>query len=173
MVEKTPYQILKTINNIEIRKYPELILAVVEGYPDDTGFGFLFRYISGYNKSQQKISMTVPVITSEKIKMTAPVISQKNSMAFIMPSFYDKNTIPIPLDNNVTIKIQKERILAVLKFGGRTTINKVNKQMNKLLEELKNHNLKKIGNSILMRYNSPFTPGFLRKNEVAVEIRFS
>jgi hypothetical protein len=37
---------------------------------------------------------------------------------------------------------------------------------------IENQNIQVKGNPILMRYNSPFTPGFLRRNEVAVEILF-
>jgi hypothetical protein len=173
MVEKVTYTVLKTSNNLEIRKYSKLLLAVVEGFPDDAGFGYLFKYISGHNKSQKKIDMTAPVITSEKINMTAPVITQKNSMAFVMPPSYNKNTIPIPLDKTVIIKEQKERILAVIKFSGRATPKNVKKQIQNLLQVLQDHSIHTLGDPIVMRYNSPFTPGFLRRNEVAIEISYS
>lgn len=118
MVEKVNYVVLKKINSIEIRKYPEMILAMVEEYNDKSAFGLLFNYISGYNKKQEKIKMTAPVINSEKIDMTTPVISQDNYMAFVIPSTYNKNNIPMPLDEKVKIKIKPERILAVLRFSG-------------------------------------------------------
>ena len=50
MVEKLQYQLLKKINGIEIRKYPEKIIAIVEGYEDNIAFGILFDYISENNK---------------------------------------------------------------------------------------------------------------------------
>jgi len=83
MVEKAPYTIIKSLDTIEFRLYPPMILAVVEGYERDSGFNLLFQYISGENSSQQKISMTAPVITSEKIPMTAPVITKQRYMAFV------------------------------------------------------------------------------------------
>jgi hypothetical protein len=174
MVEKVKYEIIKNINNIEIRKYPEIILAVVEGTNDNSEFSLLFDYISGNNKSQQKIEMTAPVITPEnrpeKIKMTAPVITQSNYMAFVMPSVYKKNTIPIPANPRVKIKVQQERTLAVLKFGGYATKNKIGSKREILLKELKVKKIETLGEPILMRYNSPFAPGFIRKNEIAVEV---
>ena len=170
MVEIASYENLKKINGIEIRKYPKMLLAVVEGYKDDSGFNLLFNYISGDNKTQKKIPMTAPVITSEKIPMTAPVITKDDFMAFVLPSFYNEDTVPLPLNPEVKIKVQPEKIYAVLRFSGRTLRNRVQKQIQKLTEVLKNQNIRIKDAPILMRYNSPFTPGFLRRNEIAIEI---
>ena len=59
-----------------------------------------------------------------RIKMTAPVITQNNYMAFVMPSIYDRETVPMPVNPKVKIKVQPERYLAVLRFGGYSTKNK-------------------------------------------------
>ena len=96
MVEKATYYMVKKLGDIEIRRYPPILLAVVKGYEGDSGFNLLFNYISGNNSSQQKIPMTATVITSEKIPMTAPVITKEDSMAFALPSMYTKETAPIP-----------------------------------------------------------------------------
>jgi len=170
MTENVPYTVVKKIEQIEIRQYPELIFAVVEDNNDDSGFGLLFQYISGENKTRRKIAMTAPVITSEKIAMTAPVITRKNYMAFSLPSSFTKETIPIPTNPAVKIEIHPEKTMAVLQFSGRTVETKVQKNIQKLITMLKNHTMQKKGEPVLMRYNSPFTPGFLRRNEVAVEI---
>jgi hypothetical protein len=172
MVEKVKYTILKNIDGIELRKYPKLILAVVENNDENNEFGLLFNYISGNNKTQKKIPMTSPVITSEKIKMTAPVISKNNYMAFIMPSDYDKDNIPIPQNPNVAIKTQKEKIYAVIKFGGYATNPKIESNKAKLINMLESQKIKIVGDPVLMRYNSPFAPGFIRKNEIAIEIEY-
>jgi hypothetical protein len=171
MVEKANYEVLKIIDNVDIRRYPKMILAVVEGFEGDSGFSLLFNYISGNNKIKKQIKMTAPVITSEKIPMTAPVITKKDYMAFVLPSNYNKDTVPIPANSEVKIKYQSEKIFAVLRFSGKTPKIKVEKQIAKLLEIINNHNLKIINDPILMRYNSPFAPGFIRRNEVAVEIK--
>ncbi len=171
MVQKVKYSILKRINNIEIRQYPKIILALVDGYNDDRAFGLLFNYISGNNKKQEKIKMTAPVINSEKIEMTTPVISKNNYMAFIMPSKYDKNNIPKPLDENIKLKIQPSRKLAVIKFGGYTTEKKIIRFKKELLTSLKSNNIEIKGEPVLMRYNSPFAPPFIRRNEIGVEIK--
>jgi len=170
MVEKIKYNVLKKIDDIEIRQYPELILAVVEKTDDNNSFNILFDYISGNNYKKDKIKMTAPVISSTKIEMTTPVISRNNYMAFVLPSSYNKNNVPNPLNPKIKIEIQPKKQLAVLRFSGYTSEVTVEKMKEHLLNSLKKLNIKFKGTSFLMRYNSPFTPGFLRRNEIAVEI---
>jgi len=38
-----------------------------------------------------------------------------------------------------------------------------------LFDTLEEHELRVLGSVFLMRYNAPFTPGFMRRNEVGVE----
>ena len=170
MVEKINYSILKKVGDIEIRSYPELIVAMVEGFSDNIAFGLLFNYISGGNKLNENINMTTPVINSQKIEMTSPVLSDKNYFAFIMPSSYDMNSIPIPLDPKIKIKSIPKRKLAVIRFGGYSNSNKIKKYKDKLLFELNSKKIKIIGEVFLMRYNSPFAPPFFRRNEIGVEV---
>jgi len=170
MVEKISYDVLKKIDDLEIRKYPEILLAVVKEHDDDSAFGLLFNYISGENLSQKKIKMTAPVISSEKIEMTTPVISQKNYMAFVVPSYYNMENVPKPTNHKVSIEIQTRKTVAVLRFSGYSTSKNIEKHTQKLLTKIKTNKLKTKREPYLMRYNSPFTPGFLRRNEVAIEI---
>ncbi len=170
MVKTVPYSVIKKIDSVEFRRYSEVLLAVVGKNNDDSAFGLLFQYITGENKTQQSIPMTAPVITSEKIPMTAPVITRGHFMAFVLPSSYTKETVPIPINQSVHIDVQPEQTLAVLRFSGRTSDTKDQKYIQELLTVLKKHDIKVKGQPILMRYNSPFAPGFLRRNEVAVEI---
>ncbi len=171
MVEKANYQVIKKIGKLEIRKYPKLLLATVKNNADDSGFDLLFKYISGENRTSKKINMTAPVITSENIPMTAPVISKENYMAFVMPSTYNKDNIPIPKNPDVLIKTEPEKCLAAIQFSGRTNFKLIEKYKKELYDELKINKLESVGEPILMRYNSPFMPGFLRRNEIAVEIK--
>jgi uncharacterized protein YqgV (UPF0045/DUF77 family) len=170
MTDQIVYDVIEKIDTLEIRQYPELIFAVVENDMDDSGFNLLFRYISGENKTQSKIRMTAPVITSEKMKMTAPVVSRDHYMAFAIPSAYNKDTVPIPINPSVKIEVQPKKIMAVLKFNGRTSEKIVQKYIQELINILKTHKIQIKAEPVLMRYNSPFTPGFLRRNEVAAEI---
>ena len=170
MTDQVAYDVIKKIDKLEIRQYPEVIFAVVENDRYDSGFNLLFQYISGKNKTKSKISMTAPVLTSEKIKMTAPVITRNNYMAFAIPFSYNKETVPKPTNPSVKIEVQPKKLMAVLRFGGRTPETRVQEYIQELISILNTHKIEIKGEPVLMRYNSPFTPGFLRRNEVAVEI---
>jgi hypothetical protein len=113
--------------------------------------------------------MTAPVI-SERIDMTAPVLSDADSLAFVMPDGYEVETTPEPLDKRIKIIKIPERYVAVLRFSGRWAKSTFEKRSKELLDELAKMNVRPRGNSFLMRYNPPFTPWFMRRNEVAVEV---
>ncbi len=115
--------------------------------------------------------MTAPVITSQKIPMTAPVISDERTMSFVMPAGTTREETPDPADSRVRIKVIPARDIAVLRFSGYAPSEDVDAETSRLLEGLKNNGVVTTGQPFLMRYDSPWTPGFLRRNEVAIEIR--
>jgi hypothetical protein len=170
VVDSAQYEVEKAEDDIEIRRYPKMILATVYGHSDNDAFGILFDYIAGNNKSRRKISMTVPVISSEKIAMTAPVISDTRSFSFVMPASYDMDTIPDPLDPRARIEEVPERRLAVMRFRGYAGARALGMRTSRLLEFTEGRGLATRGEPFLMRYNPPFTPGFLRRNEIGIEI---
>jgi hypothetical protein len=171
MTETVPYKITGNAGAIEFRQYPALVLATVRGDGDDSGFSLLFAYITGSNHLQGKLSMTSPVITSRQIAMTAPVVSDKMTMSFVMPPGKSRDDIPVPLDSRVQILMLPEREVAVIRFRGYAGPDEVAATTIQLLDGLKKAGIEPVGAPFLMRYNPPWTPGFLRRNEVAVEIR--
>jgi len=166
-----PYAVKGTTGEIEFRHYPELVLATVDTAGDDAGFNLLFAYISGSNKPREKIPMTAPVITAQKIPMTAPVVSDAASMSFVMPAGTTREKTPDPLDSRVRIVTIPEREIAVIRFSGYSPKEDVDAATARLQDGLKNNGIVTEGRPFLMRYDSPWTPGFLRRNEVAIEIR--
>lgn len=177
MVESLAYEVVSSSDKLEVRRYPPAALATVHGLPDDDAFGLLFSYISGHNSRKQKVPMTAPVLSSDEhsvhIPMTAPVISNSRSFSFVLPSSYLRGEVPEPLDKRVELESVPERHLAVLRFRGRARAHEVEARTRELLSEVRSRGLVPSGDSFLMRYNSPFTPGFIRRNEVAVEVRRS
>ena len=166
-----PYAVTGKTGEIEFRHYPELVLATVDTTDDNAGFNLLFAYISGSNKARSSIPMTAPVITSQKIPMTAPVVSDAGSMSFLMPARTTRDTSPDPLDSRVRIVTLPEREIAVIRFSGYASTEDVDAATSRLKEGLKNVGIGTEGQPFLMRYDSPWTPGFLRRNEVGIEIR--
>jgi len=169
--ETIPYSIKGTKGEIEFRQYPALVLATADNSQNDAGFNLLFAYISGSNKPREKIPMTAPVITSQKIPMTAPVVSDATSMSFVMPAGKTREETPDPLDSRVRITTLPAREVAVIRFSGYASPQEVDAATSRLQEALKNEGILTVGEPFLMRYDSPWTPGFLRRNEVAIEIR--
>lgn len=166
-----PYAVTGKTGEIEFRHYSDLVLATTDTAGDDAGFNLLFAYISGSNKPREKIPMTAPVITSQKIPMTAPVVSDAGSMSFVMPAGIKREETPDPLDSRVRIVTIKERDIAVIRFSGYAPKEDVDAATSRLQDGLKNEGILTVGEPFLMRYDSPWTPGFLRRNEVAIEIQ--
>ena len=171
MVEQAKYEVVRKIGKIEIRRYPSLVIARVDGY-GDSGFNLLFRFITGNNQQKSDIAMTAPVV-SEQIAMTAPVLSETGSIAFIMPEGFTLEATPEPLDERVKIAEIPERTVAALRFSGRWSDSVFKKKSEDLLVEIKNAGLKTSGQVFSMRYNGPYTPWFLRRNEVAVQVELA
>jgi hypothetical protein len=170
MTQTISYEITGQIGEIEFRKYPRLVLATVLSPGNDSGFNLLFSYITGKNRTKRQIQMSAPVITSEKIAMTAPVVSDEKSMSFVMPGGKEQDEIPDPLDERVKITTQNPREMAVIRFKGYAGREDVNDVKSRLLEGLQKAGITAHGQPVLMRYNAPWTPGFLRRNEVGIEI---
>ncbi|HZK30390.1 MAG TPA: heme-binding protein [Methanoregula sp.] len=171
MTETIAYKDSGRMGEVEIRTYPAIILATVQGLAEGEAFGILFQYISGNNKPGRAIPMTAPVITLEKIAMTAPVISNADAMSFVLPAKYPRDEVPEPLDPHISIQEISPRVLAVIRFKGRASDYDVAEVTGRLLKVLESENIPIVGKPFLMRYNSHFTPGFLRRNEVGIEIR--
>ena len=169
--DSIPYSDKGKTGEIEFRHYPELVLATVDTAGDDAGFNLLFAYISGSNKARDKIPMTAPVITSQKIPMTAPVVSDATSMSFVMPVGKTREETPDPLDSRVRIVTLPEREVAVIRFTGYASPQDVDAVTLRLRDGLNKGGIETVGQPFLMRYDTPWMPGFLRRNEVGIEIR--
>jgi hypothetical protein len=168
MVKKVKYNIIRKLDKVEIRLYDNLIIANIEGY-GDSGFNILFNYINGNNTIKVSLEMTAPVI-SQNIEMTTPVLSGKDSIAFVIPEEYTLETTPKPNDKRIKIQKIPRRYVGALRFTGRWTSSNFEKKSKQLLEELKKANIKTKGTIFTMRYSGPFTPWFMRRNEVAIEV---
>ena len=181
-IEKAAYELLQKEGSFEIRQYDPQIVAetYVEGEFEkvgNAGFQRLFDFISGNNLKKQSISMTAPVTQaagSEKIAMTAPVSQEKKGdqwrITFLMPAEYTLEALPKPQDERVMLVQQPGRLLAAVKYSG--TWSRENYEQNKarLEEYIQANGLKQIGTEIWARYDPPFMPWFLRRNEVLIPV---
>jgi len=174
MTEKAPYEVIEKDGDLEIRSYPAIIFASVHGHPENDAFRKLFRYITGENVGADTIDMTVPVVVQarrgSRIPMTVPVVEAGDAMSFIMPSKFNATDVPRPIDRDVQIETVPPRRLAVLSFRGSARQKDVETKKEELLDLIGKKGLTTRGVPFEMYYNGPGVPGFLRHNEVAVEI---
>lgn len=180
--EEADYTLMLKEGDFELRSYAPQVVAetLVAGSFSNVGnkaFMRLFKYITGNNTSQQKVAMTSPVTQSsesEKIAMTSPVTQHpvKNSWAisFTMPAGTTLETLPTPNDPQVTLRQVPERHLAVIRYSGLWTEKGYLENKTKLEDWLEEKGYTVIGEPVWARYDPPFKPWFLRRNEVLLPI---
>lgn len=180
-IEEAPYETIKKDGSFEIRDYDSYLVAetFVEGDFEDAGsnaFQRLFRYISGDNRAQSEIKMTAPVAqaSGEKIKMTAPVGQEKSGdqwvVSFLMPASYTMETLPVPDDPEVTLRKVPARRMAAVRYSGFWSKRNYNKNRLKLEGWIQKEGLSVTGSPIWARYNAPYVPWFMRRNEILIPI---
>ena len=181
-IEKAKYSVVDREGNFELRQYEPYIVAetIVEGDFDEVGnegFRRLFDYIAGKNRKKQSISMTAPVsqeAESEKISMTAPVnqvrVGEKYRITFLMPDKYTMETLPEPLDTRVKLKEVPSQRIAAFRYSGTWSKERYEEKRARLKALMRQKGLEPAGESIFARYNPPFMPWFLRRNEVLIPV---
>jgi hypothetical protein len=181
-IEEAPYEVVRKDGKFEIRDYASHILAetVVEGDLEDAGnkaFNRLFAYISGENSGRDKLAMTAPVSqqrAGEKIAMTAPVGQQRAgddwAVSFMMPSEYTLETLPEPDDPLVILRQVPPRTMAAVRYSGFWSEKNYRKYKAELDAWVAAEGLVITGDPVWARYNAPFTPWFLRRNEILVPV---
>ena len=99
------YDVIKTLENIEIRYYPPVMKAKVSS---NRNFSKLFQYISGNNENNEKIAMTAPVYMTQE--------NGKNTMEFVLPSKYSKENAAMPNDKTIEVYNSKPGYYAAIQF---------------------------------------------------------
>lgn len=181
-VEKVAYIVEKKDGAFEVRQYASQIVAeiIVDGAMEEAGnkaFRPLFNYISGANRTQGKIAMTAPVSQQrdgEKIAMTAPVgqeaVSNRWAITFTMPANYTLEALPKPTDENVRLRAVPARRMAAVRYSGTWSQERYERNLARLRDWMKPNGLIAAGEPVWARYNPPFTPWFMRRNEILVPI---
>lgn len=182
-VEQPAYAVVDARPDFEVRRYePRLVAEVeVEGDPgraSNAGFRLLADFIFGGNTRAESVAMTAPVdrrAASESIAMTAPVDRHKAGdrwvIAFTMPSKYTRDTLPRPNDRRVRIRELPAVTYAARSFSGAPGEDFVRGEMEALRAAVLAAGLQPAGaEPIYARYDPPWTPGFLRRNEVLLEL---
>ena len=163
---KKYYNLIKKIQNVEIREYTKLLY--VSYTPQSTkdrnnSFGKIADFIFGNNKSQTKIDMTSPVVIK---------LHNKNEMAFIMPEQYTLQNLPKKNNEKLEVYEESANIKAAIKFSGYSNKKKEKNYTDKLKKVLLKHNIAHKNDFELLVYNSPYQ-FYNRKNEITVSINYN
>jgi hypothetical protein len=106
--------------------------------------------------------------------MTAPVSQVADGkafrVAFVLPAEYSLETAPKPLDPTVQVRKVPARLVAAWRYSGRWTEANYTDNERQLREAMKQRGLHGSGEPILARYNPPFTPWFMRRNEILIPV---
>lgn len=186
--EEPKHRVLEARDGFEVRLYEPMVVAetIVAGEFGDggnEGFRRIAGYIFGGNDGGRKIAMTAPVAQERrsgardgtKIPMTAPVAQERSgegwTVSFVMPSGQTLATLPKPGDPRVTLREVPARRVAAVTFSGTWGADRFDGIARELLAKLDANGFAPGGPPVYARYDPPWTPWFLRKNEVLVPLR--
>lgn len=165
--EQQAYQLVKDYQEFEIRFYPKAVLATVYSNAETyraisgTGFNALAGYIFGGNESKEKIAMTAPVHMD--------IEKGRSSMSFVMPGKYSMEDLPAPDNPAVTLSTSPAEHVAVIRFGGWASDQKIKEYSSMLDQLLRQNNMSHKGNFRYLGYNPPYQfTG--RRNEIIVTV---
>jgi DNA gyrase inhibitor GyrI len=176
-------KVLSRNDGYEVREYAGYLVAetTVSGPWKDAlneGFRRLFSYISGNNEGRAKVAMTAPVLSGapEKVAMTAPVLQETGTgetqiVSFIAPASYTLETIPVPKDPRIRIRQVQPFTAAVLRYGGWTGPETIERKTGELRSMLSRDGLTPVPPFLSAQYNPPWTIPPFRRNEIIVRIR--
>lgn len=184
MTEQQPYDVLRSCPGFELRRYPAHLVAEVEvdsSFTDagNRAFGVLAAFISGRNSTRGKVAMTAPVVqeqASTRIAMTAPVVQEsrgepgRHVVAFVMPAEFTADTLPTPTDPRIRVREIPTQTAAARIFTGRWSERIYQEQLAELHRAVAQAGLEITGPPRFARFDPPWTPWFLRHNEVVLPV---
>ena len=165
-VETPAYSVVQKDGDIEVRRYPEMTLAQVtrEGTRRSSvqaGFSPLARYIFAKDRVGEKIAMTAPVVQKS--------VGETWAVSFILPSGIAAEDAPTPT-GDVTLVTEPTRLVATIRFSGVWSDRRFDDAAHRLQQWIEDKGLSIQGPFEYGYYNDPFTPAFLRRNEVLVPV---
>jgi SOUL heme-binding protein len=183
-IEEPDYEVMRKLDtNVELRQYASYVVAevVMNATADEAGnqaFPILAGYIFGKNKGEKKFAMTAPVTQSAapvKMEMTAPVtqsaVAGGMRVQFVLPKGVTLASAPEPLDSRVQLRLVPASQWAAIRYSGTWSQANYDEHLALLKSALDKAGVATQGEPVLARYNAPFTPWFLRRNEIWLAVR--
>jgi len=180
-IEEPAYEVIRAVDEVEVRQYAPYVVAEVRidadaGEAGNLAFPILAGYIFGKNKGEKKFEMTAPVTqvaAPQRLEMTAPVTQTAVPGAagsylvqFVLPKGVTLATAPEPIDPRVTVREVPASRVGVIRYSGFWSEANYAEHLARLRTVLKTAGLNATGEPVFSRYNPPFMPWFLRRNEI-------
>ena len=190
-LEEPHYDVVAQTPDYELRRYPSYLVAEVdvEGDLNSAGnraFKILAGFIFGNNQGSTKMAMTAPVtarqIDEKKADQSGDVTiatqvtsrpratDERYTYSFVMERSYTLQSLPAPNDPRVRIRQTEPRLMAVKRYSGRWNERNDQGHADALITAVETAGLGRIGEPEMARYNPPFMPWFMRRNEVMVQV---
>ena len=177
------YDVVQQLDGAEVRQYAGYVVAqvLVSGPADKAGsqaFPILAGYIFGQNKATTKFEMTAPVTqaaASVQLEMTTPVTQAVAAggyvVQFVLPKGVTLASAPEPIDPRVQLREVPGRRVAVIRYSGLWSQSNYDEHLGKLQATLRATQVAWTGEPTLARYDPPFTPWFMRRNEIWLTVQ--
>ncbi len=168
MTEKLGYQVIENLGDFEVRLYPPHILVSTNesGSMSAAGsqaFRRLANYIFGGNNAGKSIAMTAPVLQAQK--------EDGFITSFVMPASMSMQNMPSSSDSSLSFSEQPGGKFAAVSFSGLASQPLFDSKAKSLNKQLTANNIQVAGPAIYARYDGPWTPFFLRHNEVLIPLQ--
>lgn len=180
MTEQQAYEVVSKRDAYELREYPACVVAEVDVSGDfeqagSLAFRPLLSYIQGANRSRESVAMTAPVVQQQALDMTAPVIQSpesatRHTVAFVLPRSVTIDTAPVPVDDRVHVREMPRSLTAVARYSGRWSQSSYERHVEALRAAIAADGLVVVGEPRFARFDPPFKPWFLRRNEVHIDV---
>jgi len=182
-IEEPSYEVERRIGEVEVRRYAPYVVAevIVNAPAEEAGseaFPILAGYIFGKNKGSTKFAMTAPVTQAPapmRLEMTAPVTQVAAPggyrVQFVLPGEVTLDLAPEPDDARVQLREVPASTVAVIRYSGFWTRANYDEHLAELETALRTADVSWFGEPVLARYNPPFMPWFLRRNEIWLKLR--
>ena len=182
-IEEPDHDVIRKFDNVELRQYAPYVVAevVLDTSAEDAGnqaFPILAGYIFGKNKGEKKFAMTAPVTQTAapvRMDMTAPVtqaaVAGGMRVQFVLPKGVTLATAPEPIDPRVQLREVPAGAWGVIRYSGTWSQANYLEHLGELQAALQAAGVATQGEPVLARYNAPFTPWFMRRNEIWLALR--
>lgn len=165
------YEVVAKGDGFELRRYAPFNVAQVQVEADFAtasagAFEPLVDYIQGGNRGGRNLPMMAPV-NQQPLPEGADT---RWLVQFVMPKEYPMSYLPAPVDERVSLQRLPARLMAAKRYRGGWGEDRYREHEADLLAAVTDSGRSVIGAPIFARYNAPFVPGLLRRNEVLVEV---